>query len=477
MKENTYNIERDFNKNTFRLINVTTTAKRVVSQINGKAVDGSNLGKVLFEIGRSSFRRSAYIPQDEIICSEVESELNDKLRNLINATDENHSLDKSLGILQKAADSIETKRGNKGKLREAGDRIGELRAKISECRICLDNAEREREELKKLKERLKECEVQIEKYDSQIRIQNETETVYAQQKHYGAIKESVRSCEEKIEKLIPFFGEQNIDDIDVDRIKDKIDAYYKQKKAFKDKEDETLAERSRLFSLEEVQIDEIDDAGNADNQNKLADLKAMLSKEEELLGQIEIELKKVLSPFDCSSREYSDCFHEIKENYNDIKKAKSELKDNEAKLKEFLKGKDAAKLIEKIEIDVSVEELEKLRGDTDQKRLQFVKDIAEAENRINRNDEIADELSDYESELSACEEYKERLTAELEAIRKTIEYLHEANDNLANQYLMPLMQRMRNLISLYDEQKSDLEFDANSKIMIKEKGKDRAKLF
>lgn len=95
------------------------------------------------------------------------------------------------------------------------------------------------------------------------------------------------------------------------------------------------------------------------------------------------------------------------------------------------------------------------------------------ESRINRNDEIADDLSNYESELSACEEYRDKLITELAILRKTIVYLKEANDNLANQFLTPLIEKSRRLIKIYDEQKSDLDFDVNSKIMIKENGKDR----
>ena len=141
-----HQVERDFNKNTFRLLDVSSVTKKEVNLLDGKPIDGSNFGDTLFGINIDSFKRSAYIPQEDIICSEIESGLNDKLRNLINATEQNHSLSSALGELDKAIYSIQTKRG-KGKLYDATEHIQQLKNKITESEICFSNAQRERKEL------------------------------------------------------------------------------------------------------------------------------------------------------------------------------------------------------------------------------------------------------------------------------------------------------------------------------------------
>lgn len=122
------------------------------------------------------------------------------------------------------------------------------------------------------------------------------------------------------------------------------------------------------ITIVKSQIDEIDDSNNAANQNRLADLKSLLKKTEQ-------ELIEPLAPFNCTTKDYNESYHEIKENYNELKALRAALKENQGKMDEFLKGKDLSKLLVKIEADITVEELTKKKEELDKERLQCIKAI------------------------------------------------------------------------------------------------------
>jgi len=541
-----YKVERDFNKKNddFKVTDMST--KREIDKIGKVFIDSTNFGDVLFGINRDSYKRSVYIPQDEIVCSDVESGLNDKLRNLINATEENLSFDKSIDLLDRVAKAIEAPRGS-GKLKEVLQRIYELNNEIEVCKICAKNSEVDMVKLKKLKEELVECDKKANELEKQIQSLNETETILAQQKYFYEIKEVIKNNEIIIARSVPFFKNLDIDKIDLDVIKNKIDKVEEQKKVVKDLEDKTLQERTNLQSLESInkvkqenknllntqlqgylsdkkrvtskikkinffiillciitfgifflyikmnnkqqkikiieidkeivsiqkEIDQIDNLQNVNNDNKLVEIKLKLETEETLYKKLTHEVNEVLQKFDCKERDYLSCFHEIKENYKELLTTQKSLLQNKEKLKEFLKDKNHTKLMEKIDNNVSIEELKSIRIKNDNYKLKLVEEISNLKNNIEKNDESADEIPIYESELTSLNETKEELEKEFRIINHTKHFLLLANDKLANQYLTPLKEESKKIIRLYDSDKSIIDFDADTKIKITEQGKER----
>jgi len=184
-------------------------------------------------------------------------------------------------------------------------------------------------------------------------------------------------------------------------------------------------------------------------------------------------VESMLSDFMCESGDYMECSHEIKEKAERFNELNRQLSAYREKLEEFVKDKDIQKLTSRIDDGGATQKLEAEREALDLKRLSIVREITELETRISQNEEAAENLSLYEGEAAQLEERRAHLLNELDALKKAMAFLNEANDNLANRYLMPLLERTRDLLRLYDEGKSQLRIEANSRIMISEGGIDR----
>lgn len=566
-----YQIERDFNKNTFRLLDISAVTQQEVRQLDGKPIDGNNFGDTLFGINIDSFKRSAYIPQEYIICSEIESGLNDKLRNLINATKQDHSLSDALGELDKAFFSIQTKRG-KGKLYYVTEHIQQLKNKINESEICFNNAQRERDKLHVLEQQLNNLNSKIEQAEELIKHENRVETLLAQQKYFAAINESIDSCKKKLLELNQFFKGGNVNDVDIDAIKDKIETFSKQQSLVAKLEAEISLEKTRLDSMKEAssvnlqakqalsnqvnkdkenkeqtlrdktiaenqiltlknaqkhrgllfvllcvftlgiywflskkksklrkqkiknlenlineynktlyqldlsiddlqtQIGKIDNQGLDSDTKKLSNLEESLQKQKGWLGGYENEVKNLLKAFDCQSKGYSDCYYEIKEKHTEYRQVIQDHETNNAKLQAFLENKDKEKLKQQIQHKYSLSELQEEKKEFEKQRIKHINEISGLKSSIAKSEEMAEDLSDYENELSNYQETKDRLQSELDVLNQTKEFLKTASKNLENRYLAPLLERSKDIIRHYDPDKCDIELDGDAKILIKTDG-------
>lgn len=241
-----YQIDRDFHKNSFELWDITSVRKKAAS-IWGKPADGARLGEILFEINKESFKRSAYIPQDDIVCHELDSGLNDKMRNMINATDRGHSLESALKVLQKAADDLETKKAKKGKIKDIEDRIWELNEKLADCAAHLKSAEKGKKDLEEKKGQLEKLEQDIKKLEDEINSLNKLNSLQKEQEHYFTLKGNVEKDEREIRGLLPFFKGQSIENISLDEIRKTIEAHDRQR----EKAEWLEQEKNKLHSIKD----------------------------------------------------------------------------------------------------------------------------------------------------------------------------------------------------------------------------------
>jgi len=254
--EKRYQLERDFNKKDdgFQLVDLDT--KRLTDKINAKAVDGKNIGELLFGLNKNSFIRSIYIPQGDIAFNEdkdssgqIEGGLNEKLRNLINATDGQNNFNRAVEILEKAEYSIESKSG-KGELYKIVERLKDLENKIEECNILAANADTDHKTLDNLKNQLKARDEEIEKYDQKIKQQGKAAALYAQQEHYRGLKNSINNNTNEIKRLESFFRGQRIQDLNLAKIKSAVDEADQQENIVQNLRSNTQIERKRLENIE-----------------------------------------------------------------------------------------------------------------------------------------------------------------------------------------------------------------------------------
>lgn len=564
-----YKIERDFSKKEFKIFDITNELKKQVFKIDNEAVDGTNIGVVLFGIDKSSFKRSAYVPQDEIMSAELESGLNDKLRDLINNTDENHSLDKSLDKLVKTQRLIESS-ANKGKLPDLYKKIDMLKGKIHESEINAENSVKYQQNIQSLKENMQSYIDKITQLEQDITYQNELEKLSAQQNHYMALKEDIKTNEDALFLAEPFFKNQDVTKIDISQIKSKLDEVKNQEVKYKKVYDESLEIRTKLVTLQEannsrnerkkliieqknalkIDIEKIKNDNKLKTnaiktleavhkksgglklvllciftlgiyfiiyKNKKSEIKTKISEldkelsdnnilliklndkitdydeqiddiemqsmpdfteyeninrnlveEENILNNLKREMQAILSRFNCLAADFYDCFSEINQKYIDYIKFSEALLRSKQKLDEFLADKDEKILAQKLENSALITSLQQEKIENDKRRLETIKEIAEVEELIKKCDEKAEELGDYSAELELCYEQVLSLAEKLKAIKYAIAFLKEANENLSNQYLLPLLDKSHDYIKMYNGSEYEIEIDNDSKIFIKE---------
>lgn len=183
-----------------------------------------NLGQEIFELDAASFERSTYMPQNREDKSFSTANIQAKLGNLVEDTNDVNNFDKAVELLRKARSGLKHYRGDNGSVADAQRRISELELKARELKgqkIILQQSVAEAEKLekeiseldlriKKLREEIslafsvavrKELEKQYLKLiDEKKEIENQL-LEYQDNSRKSPAEEEFRICREKLEKL------------------------------------------------------------------------------------------------------------------------------------------------------------------------------------------------------------------------------------------------------------------------------------
>ncbi|MCL2846132.1 MAG: hypothetical protein FWE38_00400 [Firmicutes bacterium] len=252
IKGKKYRVERDFGlpNDGFRLTDVTSG--KSIEKIGREKIDWQNLGDVLFGISRTSYERSAYVPQGEIAAAKLDDGINEKLKHLIHATDENNNHTLAAKILEKSIKKIETNNAG-GRLFDIDAKLVDLDSKISFGQACHDKAKEDKAKHKACNDEHKKHVDELKKLETQIKSQAELETLMAHQRHYLEIKSSIDEFKTRLDKLVNFFGAtKKIEALDLENIKDQIDAVERQKLAVQKLTNETFQEKVRLENIDQT---------------------------------------------------------------------------------------------------------------------------------------------------------------------------------------------------------------------------------
>ena len=250
-----YIIQRDFSseKESFSLTDAESG--KPVTKLDKQTVNGDNLGEVLFGINKSSYERSAYIPQGEISVGSdkttygrLEGGLTEKLRHLINATDANNNLGKAVETLTKEIKLIDPTQG--GKLSEVEEILNSLDLQIAECKKCEQTAQKGRERTKALQSDLEKCKKEIARVDIALRKHNEDANLFEQQQYYKKLTSEIEKFEEMANVMSPFFRGKDIDSINLKLLEQKVETARTQQQANKELHEKTLATKIQYENAE-----------------------------------------------------------------------------------------------------------------------------------------------------------------------------------------------------------------------------------
>ncbi len=183
-----------------------------------------NLGQEIFELDAASFERSTYMPQTRGDNSFSTANIQAKLGNLVEDTNDVNNFDKAVELLKKARSGLKHYRGDNGSVADAQRKMSELELKARDLKgqktllqqsvADADNLEKEISELdlriKKLREEISvafSVAVRKELEKQYLKLLEEKKEIEKQSKEYedsskkSPSEEEFRICREKLEKL------------------------------------------------------------------------------------------------------------------------------------------------------------------------------------------------------------------------------------------------------------------------------------
>ncbi|MCL2599155.1 MAG: AAA family ATPase [Firmicutes bacterium] len=273
----TYKVDRDFDKKNDEFVLTNVTDQTVATEIDGVAVDFSNLGDVLFGISKDSYKRSAFVPQDEIISSTVDGGLGEKLRDIVLNTSENNNFAGAIATLDGLIEGID-KSKTEGKVAEILQAIKEQKAVIDASKVANKNATKLRKELAGLDKDLSKCDAAIRSLDLQIIEDSKNQALLEQKAMYQQIVADIEDKKAQIAIVIPFFKGQVIEKISLEKTKKQVDGLAKQNETVRGLQNDIEREQLNIKSF---------------NERKAYDTKSKAEQKQSLQKQIEdIETNK-----------------------------------------------------------------------------------------------------------------------------------------------------------------------------------------
>lgn len=183
-----------------------------------------NIGQELFELDAASFERSTYMPQSREEKAFSTANIQAKLGNLVEDTNDVNNFDKAVELLRKARSGFKHYRGDNGSVADAQRKMSELELKARDLKGQKTLLGQSVADAKNLEEEISELDLRIKKLREEIslafsvavrkelekqhaKLLEEKKEIETQLKEYGNIsekspsEEDFRICREKLEKL------------------------------------------------------------------------------------------------------------------------------------------------------------------------------------------------------------------------------------------------------------------------------------
>lgn len=222
------------------------------------------------------------------------------------------------------------------------------------------------------------------------------------------------------------------------------------------------------INLKDEQISAFKAGDIADLEKEIIELEKALKKEEKDYNEEKKKVEVLYSSYDVNLDNLNVSYYKIENNYKDYFNYQTEVK----RLKEELEKTDLSDLknetIEAPSFDLTT--LMSKESELNANKEHLIKEINSLERDLLSNQMIADEEEFYQEELRLLREQRNVYDEKREIAELALNFLTNANQEIAAKYLEPLGKNVNELIKRFNLEDIFIRFDGNSKIQFKKKG-------
>ena len=286
-----YRIERSFGKkaadDTFVLYNLDT---------NLESNDYSeNIGEEIFNINKSAYERSTYIPQGQIQI-EMEDSISAKLSNVLENDNDISTSEDALNKLRESRKYYKKERGQGGLIDEKKSKLFELERKIENNKSDLNALEERKEQLDNKIKQIKVLEVNRKEEENLLSKKIEQDRIITKKKVYDKLLADFKQSEDEYKKYDDFFKNgipsdfflENLEhkNYEIEKTKIEMENY-----KISNEDDKELKYLQKKFKNINISIDDIDKkimdySEIQEIENKLQDENEKKREQEDLLKKL-----------------------------------------------------------------------------------------------------------------------------------------------------------------------------------------------
>lgn len=256
--DNTYTIKREFGESkTGDKFSLYDHQRKIeIDKFLGVEVNGNNFGDVLLGVSESSFEKTNFIEQSEVLYfdskQELHSDINSSLRVLFGDTREDNNYEKALNNLTNAIRELGPQR-NSSKYNKNEEEINNLNSLVNESIYAQDKIKEDEAQLLVYNEEKNEIKRQRKEINEKLEQINKKNKLNYQLENYNRLTLNKTKLEEKQTNSLKTFNNIDPKNINLNHLKTVKDEYKEKEKTFiefkKQKEEEIgkLEEKTRDF--------------------------------------------------------------------------------------------------------------------------------------------------------------------------------------------------------------------------------------
>lgn len=232
--DNTYTITREFGESkTGDKFSLYDNKRKVeINKFSGVDINGNNFGDVLIGVSESSFEKTNFIEQSEVIYfdsnEQLHSDINTSLRALFGGTKEDNNYQKAQSKLTDAIRDLApgTQRRN-SRYNKNEDKINELNSLVNESIAAAKKITENEEQLLKYNEEKLKTENKRKSVDDKLKLINKKNELTIQLENYNKLTHNKIKQEENLAQALKIFNNVEPLNINLETLENTKDEYIK----------------------------------------------------------------------------------------------------------------------------------------------------------------------------------------------------------------------------------------------------------
>ena len=221
----TYRVERTFGKTAGGDTVAVYDENNMQCYAFGERAE--RLGETLFGVDRESFKKTAYVSQNEVLSGGFSPTIKDKLTQLLSATKRENGASTALDALEKAERVLRSKRKpGKGKLDDLDERIEYVRSQKTDSATARTLREEKSAESQQTARRLEQIKQELVRMETRLEEYTRRNELYANRTARAEVENTLRTAKDKLNYLRSFFGELNPATLNTEGLEQAVREFY-----------------------------------------------------------------------------------------------------------------------------------------------------------------------------------------------------------------------------------------------------------